>query len=85
MYEKQNGQCAVSGVPMTVGKLQGRVPTNISIDRIDSDKSYELDNIQLVCTTVNMMKNDMTMDELVDWATKITNYANTDTRYEWAA
>ena len=32
---------------------------NLSIDRIDSNKGYTIDNIQLVGAIINIMKNDM--------------------------
>jgi hypothetical protein len=45
-----------------VGK--GKHSTNISIDRIDSNKGYTKDNIQLVCAYVNIMKSDKSIEEL---------------------
>lgn len=37
----------------------GRVPTNLSVDRIDSNKIYTKNNVQLVCMAVNQMKSDL--------------------------
>jgi len=67
MLKKQNGLCALSGVPMTWGSNKGRVPTHISIDRIDSSLGYEENNIHLVCMVVNIMKNKLTMNEFIGW------------------
>ena len=67
LYNKQEGKCAISGVVMTHIYGQGKTPTNISIDRIDSSKEYSEDNVQLVCYTVNIMKNTLTLEELKDW------------------
>lgn len=36
----------------------------MSIDRIDPNKGYTKDNVQLVCAQVNMMKSDMSLEEL---------------------
>lgn len=44
MWNKQKGKCALTGIPMTVTK-SGRTNTNISIDRIDSNKGYTKDNV----------------------------------------
>ena len=44
--------------------LSGRLKNNLSIDRINSNEGYITNNIQFVCTSVNIMKNTLTMDEL---------------------
>lgn len=67
LYNKQNGLCAISGIKLTHIQGSGRVLTNIAIDRIDSSKGYELDNIQLLCYIVNVMKWTMTTEELLEW------------------
>jgi hypothetical protein len=64
LWNKQNGKCAITGLPMTHLILNGRISTNVSIDRIDSNKGYTADNIQLLCVAVNIMKSTMTLDEL---------------------
>jgi len=50
---------------MTYKFYEGRVNTNVSIDRIDSTKGYSKDNVQLVCMAANQMKNDLSMEEFV--------------------
>ena len=52
---------------MTWEVLNGKVPTNLSLDRIDSSQGYTEDNVQLVCRIVNIMKNDLSVDEFVGW------------------
>lgn len=66
LYKKQNGICVISGIKMThkaytrtVEKRHIMNDNNISVDRIDSNKGYTKDNIQLVCAVVNRMKSDM--------------------------
>jgi hypothetical protein len=49
---------------MTNVSNNGRILTNLSIDRIDSKKGYIKDNIQFVCMAINQMKSDLTLDEL---------------------
>ena len=65
LWEKQNGKCALTGIQMTYKFYEGRVNTNVSIDRIDSTKGYSKDNVQLVCMAANQMKNDLSMEEFV--------------------
>lgn len=59
---------------MTTERGEGTVYTNASIDRIDSSKGYTLDNVQLVCNIVNLMKNTLSIDELCDWCKSIVSY-----------
>lgn len=73
LYQKQQGKCAISGLPMTYYVGSGRNHYNISIDRIDSTKGYTKDNVQLVCAQVNMMKAEMTMEELYIFCESIIN------------
>ena len=74
LYCKQKGLCAISGVEMTYNQFGGKCPTNISIDRIDSSKGYELENVQLVCSLVNTMKMQYSTEELIKWCKQIVNY-----------
>lgn len=71
LWNKQEGKCALTGLQMTYAFYKGRVNTNVSIDRIDSSKGYTKDNIQLVCMAANQMKNDLTMEELLDMCERI--------------
>lgn len=71
LWNKQNGKCAITGLDMTYKFYEGRVNTNVSVDRIDSSKGYTRDNVQLVCMAANQMKNDLSMDELVYMCEKI--------------
>ena len=56
---------------MTFKMNNGRVNTNVSVDRIDSTKGYLQDNIQLVCMAVNQMKNDLEINELIYFCKQI--------------
>jgi hypothetical protein len=69
LLDKQNRRCAVTGKTFTFGGDD--VGTNISIDRIDSNKPYSAGNVRLVCVAVNHMKRRMSDDELVDWCLDI--------------
>lgn len=73
LLEEQKGLCALSGKEMTfIKKVNSpKVHTNLSIDRIDSTKPYEIGNLQLVCAVTNVMKTTLTMCELVEWCQSI--------------
>tara|TARA_R110000851_G_scaffold45974_1_gene112246 strand:+ start:303 stop:785 length:483 start_codon:yes stop_codon:yes gene_type:complete len=72
-WEDCKGKCSVSGMTMThhrdgSGK---RIPTNVSIDRINGKKGYTIKNVRLVCWGVNIMKHTMSDDELMLWVNRI--------------
>jgi hypothetical protein len=73
-YEQQRGRCAITGVEMTYSAGNGRVATNISIDRIDSSKGYVRGNVQLVCDIANRMKQDLTSAALKMWCRRILEH-----------
>ena len=54
-YEQQDMRCALTGIPVLFGM-------NASVDRIDSEKDYTKDNIQIVLNVVNIMKRDIPED-----------------------
>lgn len=74
LWDKQKGLCALSGIPMTYYFDSGRVPTNLSVDRIDSGLGYIKGNIQLVCMAVNQMKSDLTIEQLKYFCKSILEY-----------
>jgi hypothetical protein len=83
-YERQRGFCALSGIEMTWEySVDGdsefytsvKYPYNISPDRIDSNKGYTKDNLQFVCNRVNAMKNNMSMEQFVDFCKKVVDFS----------
>jgi len=66
LWDTQSGTCAITGWPLTYTLGKGTIPTNCSIDRIDSSKSYIPGNIQLVCRAANVSKSDMSMTLFLD-------------------
>jgi len=70
LYYKQEGLCKLTNIQMTYDKYitnNNRVHhiNNISVDRIDSNKHYSIDNIQLVCVKINIIKWDLPLDEFI--------------------
>jgi deoxyuridine 5'-triphosphate nucleotidohydrolase len=68
LHNKQKGLCYYTNVPLvlTFAANPERVQlyNQLSIDRVDSNKGYEIDNIVLCCLSINMMKNDFPMEDL---------------------
>src|SRR5437764_545457 len=61
IWVEQNGKCAVTGRPLT---LTTNDPCRVSLDRVDSNAGYRLENVRLVCTSVNYARHTMTDDDL---------------------
>tara|TARA_R100001086_G_scaffold215378_1_gene131533 strand:+ start:34 stop:678 length:645 start_codon:yes stop_codon:yes gene_type:complete len=56
--------CPKLGIKMTFTGGENRVRTNISLDRIDGKKNYELGNVQFVSHIYNIMKQHYTDKEV---------------------
>ena len=71
LWEKQDGKCALTGRTMTYlagnKRETNRNPDNVSLDRIDSKKSYLKDNIQLVTCWAQFLKVDLPEGEFVNY------------------
>lgn len=74
LWNKQNGRCALSNIEMTFLLKEGRVPTNVSIDRIDRTKGYIEGNVQLVCMACNQIKSDLSEVKMYEFCKKIVEY-----------
>jgi DNA-directed RNA polymerase subunit RPC12/RpoP len=69
---KQKYKCALTGIKLTCLRANGiKFKTNASIDRINSDLGYNIDNIQLVCSVVNILKSNLTSHEYIKWCKKV--------------
>lgn len=86
LWNTQKGVCALSGIKMTYELKKGRIPTNVSIDKIDRTKGYVTGNIQLVCMACNQIKSDMS-EELMYFFCKniVEHYENKDKETSTAA
>ena len=65
LWVTQEGKCALTGWPMTMELAKGVVPTNCSLDRIDSTQPYIVGNVQLVCRSANVAKHDLMHEDFV--------------------
>jgi hypothetical protein len=84
ILKKQNGCCALTGVPLTfvtvetikkadvVGDPKKYSPTNVSIDRINPRFGYLPNNVQLVTNFANKAKGEMQTQEFVKMCQLVT-------------
>lgn len=68
LWHTQNGLCAITKLPML---LKYNSLFTASVDRIDSNKDYEINNIQLVCKAINLAKSDHTTQEILEFVRAI--------------
>lgn len=69
IWQKQEGRCAYTKLPLTADANQ---LTTMSLDRIDSNIDYVVGNVQLVCVAVNRMKSDFLEKEFIGLCNLIT-------------
>jgi len=69
LWEKQNGQCAYTKLPLLAAANQFNT---LSLDRIDSSVGYVVGNIQLVCAAINKMKQEYTEEVFILFCQLVT-------------
>ena len=71
-FEKQDGKCALSGAILSLPlSYKDKKFTNASLDRIDSSKPYDVDNIQWVDKHINIMKNALPENDFIEICRRI--------------
>ncbi len=65
LYNRQGGKCALTGVTMWLDGETKDTQQLCSLDRIDSNRDYELGNLQLVCRFANFWKSDQQNSEFL--------------------
>ena len=73
LWSEQRGLCAYTGWPMTTQTGSKFV---VSLERIDSTRSYTRDNVVLICWAANAAKGKMTHAEFVQLCCAVTIKAN---------
>lgn len=74
IFEKSKGKCSLTGIKFTMEKSNYRMPPWIpSLDRINSDLGYSIDNCRLVCCAVNLALNQFGFDVLKKISMRLKN------------
>lgn len=71
-YLKQDKKCNLSGIEVYFSNTnKNREYGTASVDRIDSNKDYTIDNIQIVHKHINMMKNIYSQEYFIEMCSKV--------------
>jgi hypothetical protein len=74
LLESQDFICPYTGIKLTLGDFHNKnFGKNASLDRIDSDKNYTLDNCEWIYKPLNVMKRTMSVTEFISLAKLVTN------------
>lgn len=78
IFLKQDKKCALSGkdIKLVPNVSKNRKENTASLDRINSDKGYTIDNVQWVHKDLNIMKNKYDMDTFVQYCKDIVEHQN---------
>ena len=72
-FISQNKKCALSGIDLFF-KTDKLKKNTASLDRINSSKGYTIDNIQWVYKDLNIMKQDLSDEEFINWCKLVSDY-----------
>lgn len=75
-WNKQNGKCPYTGIELKLpqARVKHQMFETASLDRINSNKPYEKNNVVFVSTPINYMKNSMTEEETIVFCKKIAYF-----------
>ena len=71
LFKEQDYRCSLTGWP--IGWAEAGSNHTASLDRIDSDKGYEIGNIQIVHKDVNMAKQQYSQDYFIEICKAVAN------------
>lgn len=66
--------CPYLAIPLTNQRGEGKVLSNISLDRIDNSKGYIPGNVQVISSLANTMKNSASLEELETFCKNVLNH-----------
>jgi hypothetical protein len=78
VWDNQSGICPYTGIKMEISRTSRdedikKTPIKASLDRIDPNIGYTKGNVEFVCYCVNVMKNDFSKKEMVNFINLIKN------------
>lgn len=80
-FDKQNGICTLSKIPIKIGNQ--KIETTASLDRIDNNKGYTVDNIQWIHKDINWMKQDFNEQYFKETCTNVHYSSNNNEKLDY--
>jgi hypothetical protein len=74
LFSKQDGKCAISGVPLKFERYKEIHKSTASLDRIDNSLGYVRGNVQWVHKDVNMARGSMSQESFIKMCKIIAQY-----------
>lgn len=74
LFLKQDKKCALSGIKLKFSTTNLSYDGTASLDRIDSERGYFIKNVAWVHKDLNIMKQDHTDEDFIDWCSKVSDY-----------
>lgn len=74
IWERQQGRCALSNIPLKHKDEAKSQNTKASLDRIDSSKGYTKGNVQFVSCTINYAKSSQPDSTILELFTLLSEY-----------
>lgn len=75
IFIQQNGRCALSGLPIRFHHPgEKHTAQTASVDRINSDLDYTIDNVRWLHKTINKLKLDLSDKDFIHFCNMVTNY-----------
>lgn len=74
LFLKQESRCALSGIELKFASNDRKRDGTASLDRIDSSKSYIIENVQWVHKDINKMKQNLNEEDFIKYCKAIADY-----------
>lgn len=75
IFESQKGLCALTGIPILLGRLLTKELHTASVDRIDNTKGYIEGNVWWVHKDINTLKTDFQLEKFMYLCTLVSKHA----------
>ena len=81
LFLKQNKKCALTGQDLYLSPFhKERNKVTASLDRIDSDKGYTIENVQWIHKDINIMKNNLSEKKFKELCKLVIEYDSKTTK-----
>ena len=76
VWDNQNGTCPYTGIKMELPRTTAdehikKTPTKASLDQIIPSKGYIKGNVEFVCYSINVAKNDFSKQQMINFINQI--------------